>query len=50
MKYTRNTDREVVMSNMVEINFVDQPEDGFRKVKETLGLADSKEETGEDNS
>ena len=36
MKYTRNTDREVVMSNMVEINFVDQPEDGFRKVKETL--------------
>lgn len=36
MKYTRNTDRQIVLSNMVEIEFVDGIEDGFRKVKETL--------------
>jgi|AntRauTorcE11897_2_1112592.scaffolds.fasta_scaffold03248_1 hypothetical protein len=36
MKYDTRTDRQVVLSNMVEINFVDSPEDGFRKVKETL--------------
>ena len=36
MKYNPRTDRSVVLSNMVEINFVDAPEDGFRKVKETL--------------
>ena len=36
MKYTFNTDRNVVLSNMVEIEFIDSVEDGFRKVKETL--------------
>ena len=36
MKYTRNTDKCVVLSNMVEISFIDPVEDGFRKVKETL--------------
>jgi hypothetical protein len=36
MNYTYNTDRAVVLSNMVEISFVDATEDGFRKVKETL--------------
>lgn len=36
MKYTHNTDRNVILSNMVEIDFVDSTEDGFRKVKETL--------------
>lgn len=36
MKYTRNTDKCVVLTNMVEISFVDSIEDGFRKVKETL--------------
>jgi hypothetical protein len=36
MKYTVNTDRNVVLSNMVEIEFCDNVQDGFRKVKETL--------------
>ena len=36
MKYTTSTDRNVVLSNMVEVTFCDGPEDGFRKVKETL--------------
>lgn len=36
MKYTYNTDRNVVLTNMVEIDFVDSIEDGFRKVRETL--------------
>lgn len=36
MKYERNTDRQVVLSNMIEIDFVGSTEDGFRKVKETL--------------
>lgn len=36
MKYTQNTDKCVVLSNMVEIEFVDSVTDGFRKVKETL--------------
>lgn len=36
MIYANNTDRELILSQMVEIDFVDEPEDGFRKVKETL--------------
>lgn len=36
MKYDRYTDIDVVLSNMVEVTFPDGPEDGFRKVKETL--------------
>lgn len=36
MKYSLNTDRSVVLSNMVEIEFVGPVKDGFRKVKETL--------------
>ena len=36
MKYESRTDRQVVLTNMVEIDFVDSTEDGFRKVKETL--------------
>lgn len=34
--YKHNTNIETVLANMVEVNFVDGPEDGFRKVKETL--------------
>ena len=48
MIYTKNTDKNVVLSNMVEIDFVDNPEDGFRKVKETLermGIAKKNEKT-----
>tara|TARA_B100000929_G_scaffold290599_1_gene284924 strand:- start:68675 stop:69097 length:423 start_codon:yes stop_codon:yes gene_type:complete len=36
MKYTRGTDQQIVVSNMVEVKFVDGVDDGFRKVKETL--------------
>lgn len=36
MKYTYNTDMDVVLSNMIEIDFVDGSEDGFLKVRETL--------------
>lgn len=34
--YKHNTNIETVLANMVEVNFVDGAEDGFRKVKETL--------------
>lgn len=36
MKYDRQTPSSVVLSNMIEIKFTDNSEDGFRKVKETL--------------
>lgn len=36
MKYDRHTPSSVVLSNMIEIKFTDNSEDGFRKVKETL--------------
>ena len=36
MKYNKGTDSQVVLSNMVEIEFVGNSEDGFRKTKETL--------------
>jgi len=36
MIYNNSTDANVVLSNMVEINFVDGDEEGFPKVKETL--------------
>lgn len=36
MKYSKRTDHQIILDNMVEINFVDDVEDGFRKVKETL--------------
>lgn len=48
MNYTRNTDINVVMSNMVEIDFVDGDEQGFPKVKETLeriGIASNRTQT-----
>ncbi len=34
--YKHGTSIETVLENMVEVKFVDAPEDGFRKVKETL--------------
>ena len=36
MIYKRNTDTNVVMSNMVEVELLDGSEEGFRKVRETL--------------
>lgn len=36
MKFDRNTDSNVVLSSMVEVTFPEGPEEGFRKVKETL--------------
>lgn len=36
VSYERKTSRETIISNMVEIDFVEGPEEGFRKVKETL--------------
>lgn len=36
MKYDRFTPSSIVLSNMIEIYFTDNAEDGFRKVKETL--------------
>jgi len=34
--YKHNTNIETVLANMVEVEFVDSTDDGFRKVKETL--------------
>lgn len=36
MKYGISTDKQIVLQNMVEIKFTDNPEDGFCKVRETL--------------
>lgn len=36
MKYDAFTPSEIVLKNMVEVDLVDGPEDGFFKVKETL--------------
>jgi len=36
MIYNRNTDPNIVVSNMIEIDFEDGDEQGFPKVKETL--------------
>lgn len=48
MLYDYNTDRDLVLSNMVKIEFVDDQKDGFRKVKETLermGIPKKREKT-----
>jgi hypothetical protein len=48
MIYKYDTDPEVVVSNMVEIDFVDGDEQGFPKVKETLeriGIASNRTKT-----
>lgn len=44
--YNQQTDVDVVVGNMVEVAFPDGPEQGFRKVKETLermGVASHKD-------
>ncbi len=36
IKFDKYTPSELVIDSMVEVNFPDGPEEGFRKVKETL--------------
>lgn len=36
MKFDYNTPAEIVLQSMIEVDFPDGAEDGFRKVKETL--------------
>lgn len=48
IKFDRYTPSELVLNTMVEVEFPDGPEEGFRKVKETLqrmGVPSRKEKT-----